>query len=101
MLAAVSEYYHRDPGALRRSRDRHVARSLAAWLCRRHTVVPLSELAAELGLLRGDSVPALVRRFEGRLKNSPWLKQDVEAIEQRLTTRTSALGGVVAREEDP
>lgn len=92
VLAAVSAYYGLDAGALRRSRDRHIARALAAWLCRRHTIAPLSELAVGLGLLRGESVPALVRRLEGRLKNAPWWKQDVEGIEQRLAARTSAPG---------
>ena len=53
-----------------------------------------------LGLLRGDCVPSLVRRFEGRLKKSPRLIRDVEGIEQRLTARTSALGGLVGKERN-
>ncbi len=71
-----------------------------SW-CRRHTIAPLRELTTALGLRRADSVPGLVRRFEGRLKSSPWLKRDVEEIEQRLTTRTSAPGMLVGKREEP
>jgi len=95
--SSVSVYYDLDAGAPRRSYDRHIAPALAAWPCRRHTVAPLSELATDLGLLRGDSVPSLLRRFRGRLKNSPWLKRDMEEIERRLTARMSAPGALVGK----
>ena len=37
VLAAVTEYYGLESGALTRRHDRHIARSVAAWFCRRHT----------------------------------------------------------------
>ena len=43
VLAAVTEYYGLEACALTRRHDRHIARSVAAWLCRRHTEATLSE----------------------------------------------------------
>ena len=80
VLAAVTEYYGLEAGALTRRHDRHIARSVAAWLCRRHTEATLSELAALLGQSRADSVPSLVRRMEARLSSSSELVEDVKAI---------------------
>ena len=85
ILAAVRAYYDLDAGALRRRHDRHIARAMAAWLCRRHTEATLRELAGPLGLSRGDSVPGLVRRLETRLKGSGRLRRDVAGIEQMLS----------------
>jgi putative transposase len=75
VLAAVSEYYELEAGALSRRHARHIARAMAAWLCRRHTLATLSEIAAGLGLSRADSVPCLVRRLETRLKTSAHLSE--------------------------
>lgn len=80
VLAAVTEYYGLEAGALTRRHDRHIARSVAAWLCRRHTEATLSQLAVRLGQSRADSVPSLVRRMEARLRNSSQLVEDVKAI---------------------
>jgi REP element-mobilizing transposase RayT len=85
VLAAVAEHYDLEAGALTRRHDRHIARTMAAWLCRRHTQATLSEIAARLGLSRADSVPGLVRRLEARLKSSPQLVRDANAIVQRLS----------------
>jgi chromosomal replication initiation ATPase DnaA len=85
VLAAVAEYYGLDAEALRRRHDRHIARSMAAWLCRRHTGATLSELAGHLGLSRADSVPGLVRRLEVRLSQSPRLAGEVAGIESLLS----------------
>jgi REP element-mobilizing transposase RayT len=85
VLAAVTEYYGLEAGALTRRHDRHIARSVAAWLCRRHTEATLSQLAVLLGQSRADSVPSLVRRMEVRLKTSPRLAKDVKAIVARLS----------------
>jgi hypothetical protein len=90
VLAAVAEYYGLEAGALKRRYDRHVARAMAAWLCRRHTQATLSEIAAELGLTRGDSVPGLVRLLEARLKTSARLVRDVDEIVRRLSLGTAA-----------
>jgi hypothetical protein len=66
--------------------DPHMARAVAAWLCRRHTEATLAELAEWLGLSRADSVPNLTRRFQARLKSQPELLNDVEEILRRATT---------------
>ena len=85
----MTEYYGLEAGALTRRHDRHIARAMAAWLCRRHTEATLSELAVRLGQSRADSVPSLVRRMETRLKTSAHLVRDVEGIVQILSRRTS------------
>ena len=45
IFRAVSEHYGLDRSALAQRRDPHIARAVAAWLCRRHSEVPLRELA--------------------------------------------------------
>jgi hypothetical protein len=83
VLAVVTEYYGLEAGALTRRHDRHIARSVAAWLCPRHTGVTLSELAVPLGQSRADTVRSLVRRMEARLRSSPQLAEDVKAMTWR------------------
>ena len=78
--------YGLDDAALSRRRDPHVARGVAAWLCRRHTEASLRELAVWLGLSRADSVPNLTRRIETRLKASPELSNDLAAILKRASS---------------
>jgi hypothetical protein len=97
VLSAVTEYYDLDEGSLTRRHDRHIARAMAAWLCRRHTEATLRELASRLGLSRADSVPSLVRRLESRLASSPRLLRDVAEIERLLSAGTAR--GVLVREE--
>jgi putative transposase len=89
ILAAVTEYYGLEAGALTRRHDRHIARSVAAWLCRRHTEATLSALAGRLGQSRADSVLSLVRRMEARLRTSPQLNKDVESIVALLSPVTT------------
>jgi len=73
------------PGsALARRGDPHIARAVAAWLCRRHSEVPLRELALLLGLSRANSVPNLTRHMDatdwkGRL-NDPSLVRRTATI---------------------
>jgi hypothetical protein len=93
VLAAVTAYYDLEADALRRRHDRHIARAMGAWLCRRHTLATLSEIASRLGLSRADSVPSLVRRLEARLKSSPHLLRDVEGIGQLLSAGATDEGG--------
>ena len=50
--------------ARKRRHDPHLARAVAAWLCRRHTEALLREVAEWLGLSRADSVPNLTCRLE-------------------------------------
>lgn len=66
IFRAVTAFYRIDPALLTRRGDPHLARAVAAWLCRRHTELTLRELAARLGLSRADSVPNLTRRIEDR-----------------------------------
>ena len=65
--------------------DPHIARAVAAWLCRRHSEVPLRELAPQLGLSRADSVPKQTRGMDARLRarSGPFCK-DVSPPGTRL-----------------
>jgi hypothetical protein len=83
---AVKSFYGLDETALLRRHDPHVARAVAAWLCRRHTEASLRELAPSLGLSRADSVPNLTRRIETRLKASPELSNDLAEILKRANS---------------
>ena len=71
---------HLEATALSRRHDPHLARAVAAWLCRRHTEASLRELAEWLGLSRADSVPNLTRRLVARLRASPRLAGDLAEI---------------------
>ena len=62
-----------------------MARSVAAWLCRRHTTATPGELAEWHGLSRADSVPNLTRRFKAQLKSQPELLNDLAVIVRRAT----------------
>jgi putative transposase len=88
ILAAVADFYGLDGAALARRHDPHLARAVAAWLCRRHTEASLRELANWLGLSRADSVPNLTRRLEARLKSSPGLSDDLTEIMTRASAPT-------------
>ncbi len=80
ICAAVAAFYHLDPAALARRGDPHIARPVAAWLCRRHTEASLRELAPRFGLARADSVPNLTRRLDAKLPTSPRLAEELERI---------------------
>ncbi len=86
ILAAVAEFYGLETTALSRRHDPHLARPVAAWLCRRHTVVSLRQLAEWLGLSRADSVPNLTRRLDERLRASPRLSDDLAEILRQAST---------------
>lgn len=92
ICAAVAEYYGLDPSSLARRQDSHIARAVAAWLCRRHTEAPLRELAPRFGLSRADSVPNLTRRVEARLPTSPGLVEELEEIRRRLELEAALSG---------
>ncbi len=85
ILVAVADYYEVEPALLAKRHDPHMARAVAAWLCRRHTEATLSELAEWRGLSRADSVPNLTRRFEAQLKSRPELLNDLAEIFRRTT----------------
>jgi putative transposase len=85
IIAAVAEFYGLEGLWLSRRGDPHLARPVAAWLCRRHTEATLRQLADSLGLSRADSVPNLTRRLERRLKATPQLSDDLAEILRRVT----------------
>jgi putative transposase len=91
IFAAVADFYGLDNASLSRRHDPHLARTVAAWLCRRHTEASLRELAQWLGLSRADSVPNLTRRFEARLKASPELSHDLVEILRRAGTQVAGV----------
>ena len=68
--------------------DPHIARAVAARLCRRHSEDPLRELAPWLGLSRADSVPNLTRRMDARLQARPQLADELQQIMARIEPET-------------
>ena len=92
ICATVADFYGLDPAALAHRHDPHIARPVAAWLCRRHAQTPLRELAARFGLSRADSVPNLTRRVDAKLPTSPVLAEEIEQILQRMATRHAVSG---------
>ena len=80
ICATVADYYGLDVSSLARRHDSHIARPVAAWICRRHAEVSLRDLAGRFGLSRADSVPNLTRRIEAQLPNSPGLAEEVRQI---------------------
>jgi putative transposase len=91
IFAAVAEFYGLEASSLSRRHDPHLARPVAAWLCRRHTEAPHWLLAERLGLSRADRVPNLTRRLAARLKTSPRLAEELDAILQRVRAGTPGL----------
>jgi putative transposase len=89
IMAAVAGFYGVDATLLSRRHDPHLARAVAAWLCRRHTTAPLRLLAERLGLSRADSVPNLTRRLEARLQASPSLAEELDAIMRQVRVATA------------
>jgi chromosomal replication initiation ATPase DnaA len=85
ILTAVADYYEVEPALLAKRHDPHMARAVAAWLCRRHTEATLANLAEWLGLSRADSVPNLTRRLEAQLKSRPELLNDLAEILRRAS----------------
>jgi hypothetical protein len=90
IFTAVAQFYGVDDATLARRHDPHLARAVAAWLCRRHTEAPMRVLAERLGLSRADGVPSLTRRLDARLKSSPRLAEDLEAIMRQVRSGTTA-----------
>jgi REP element-mobilizing transposase RayT len=88
VCAAVAGYYGLEPSSLSRRHDAHIARAIAALLCRRHTEATLRELAKRFGLSRADSVPNLTRRAEARLRTSHRLVRDIAQISRRIAGKT-------------
>jgi putative transposase len=85
---AVARHYGLEPDDLARRGDSHLARAVAALLCRRHTEEPLRALAARFGLARADRVPNLTRRIDARLRSSPEFAHQLERILRRYRQKT-------------
>jgi hypothetical protein len=85
ICSAVVDDYGLEASALLRRHDSHLARPVAAWLCRRHSEAPLRELALRFGLSRATSVSNLTRRLESRLEKSPRLRRELAAIMREVT----------------
>jgi hypothetical protein len=97
IFAAATSFYGLDDEALSRRYDPHVARAVAAWLCRRHTEASLRDLAVSLGLSRPDSVPNPTRRIETRLKTSPELSNDLAEILKRASSPDASDDRAIAK----
>jgi putative transposase len=91
IFAAVADFYGLDNELLSRRGDPHLARAVAAWLCRRHTEASLRELAQWLGLSRADSVPNLTRRVDAMLTTSPKLSKDLVKILKRANAQSAGI----------
>jgi putative transposase len=89
---AVARHYGLEPDDLARRGNSHLARAVAAWLCRRHTEEPLRALAARFGLPRADSVPNHTRRIDARLHSSPEFACELKRILQRCRRKTKNKG---------
>ena len=83
LLAHVSK-----DSALAHRGDPHIARAVAAWLCRRHSEDPFRELAPRLGLSRADSVPNLTRRMDARLQARSQRADELQQIMARIEPET-------------
>jgi putative transposase len=88
IFEAVADHYGVEPAALACRGESHIARAVAAWLCRRHTEEPLRALAGRLGLSRADSVPNLTRRVDVRLGTTPAFAEELERIMKRCAEET-------------
>jgi REP element-mobilizing transposase RayT len=88
IFKAVADHYGVEPTALARRGESHIARAVAAWLCRRHTEEPLRALAGRLGLSRADSVPNLTRRVDAKLGTTPAFTEELERIMERCARET-------------
>jgi hypothetical protein len=82
ICAAVIAHFGLPADGLARRGDRHIARALAAWLCRRHSEASLRELADRFGLSRADSVPNLTRRIDAAIEQSPELRAAARHVMQ-------------------
>lgn len=91
ICAAVAEFYGLDPSVLTHRGDPHVARAVAAWLCRRHTEATLHQLAARLGLSRADSVPNLTRRIDAKLHRPTPLLREMAQIMELVAKRSKTM----------
>jgi hypothetical protein len=80
ICTAVIDDYGLDASTLMHRHDPHLARAVAAWLCRRHSEATLHELALRSGLFRASSVPNLTKRLEAHLETSPRLARELAAI---------------------
>jgi putative transposase len=96
ICTTVATFYGLEPSSLARRGDSHIARAVAAWICRRHSETPLRELAERFGLSRADSVPNLSRRVEIKLRESRDFAAEVRQIVQTLTDQAGTAHDMAA-----
>ena len=84
VLGTVAGFYGISPALLRERGNPHLARPVAAWLARRHTLATLRELAPRLGLRRPGSVGNLTRRIERQADGNAQLQNDLSRLEAIL-----------------
>ena len=87
VFEAVCKHYKLDRSDLSRRGDPHIARAVAAWLCRQHCEVTLHDLSRRQGLSRADSVPNLTRRIDARPRTDPQLANELQRIMDRIGSK--------------
>ncbi len=88
----VCRSYQIEPSEIGRRGSRHEARAALAYLARRHTAVPNSELAEVLGVSRPDCVPNLTRRFAAWLATRADVRRRLALLEDQLHRALAAAG---------
>jgi hypothetical protein len=85
----VCRSYQIESSEIGRRGGRHEARAALAYLARRHTAAPNSELAKVLGVSRPDCVPNLTRRFAGWLATRADVCRRLAQLEDQWDRRLS------------
>jgi hypothetical protein len=80
----VFAYHKIERNELSRRGSHHPARAALAYLARSRTTATNTELAALLGLSRGECVPSLTRRFGARLESDATVRRQLKSLEQEL-----------------
>jgi chromosomal replication initiation ATPase DnaA len=90
VLKAVADHFKLTPCDLGRGGEHALARSLAVWLCRRHTTAKLGPLSRGLGYARPESIPGIVRRVEVWKGRDPKVGLHIRTLEAVLAARSNA-----------
>jgi hypothetical protein len=90
VLEAIVRHFKRAPGNLERAGEHALARSLAAWLCRRHTAARLSLLSRRLGDARPESIAGIVGRVQAWRVREPQVETILRTLEAMLPGRANA-----------
>lgn len=88
IISATAKAHRVESSEYARFRSAAAGRDMAAWLCRRWSGATLRELGPWFGLAGTDSVSNLVRRAEGRYKESSKWRRQAKQIETKLGLNT-------------